>query len=151
LLRILAVEAAILDPDVLTAAVLHDVIEDCSGEHQEQIAERRAEIGGQFGQRVLAIVEAVSDDKSLPKTQRKQAQVEHAAQLQLEAKLVKLADKTANLRDIARFPPREWEPERVIAYFDWAEAVVGAMRGTDAKLEALFDAALVQARHAQTR
>lgn len=146
LLRILAVEAGIEDTDVLAAAVLHDVIEDCSGEHQQFIAQRRAEIGTQFGARVLELVEAVTDDKALPKAQRKQAQVEHAAHLPREAKLVKLADKTANVRDIASSPPKDWEPARIAAYFDWAQAVVDAMRGTDAKLEALFDAALAQGR-----
>jgi len=146
LLRILSVEAGIHDADVLAAAVLHDVIEDCSGSQQEFIAQRRDEIGTQFGQLVLELVEAVTDDKSLPKQERKQAQVEHAAQLPREARLVKLADKIANVRDIASSPPQGWEPERIVAYFDWAQAVVGAMRGTHAKLEALFDIALAQAR-----
>ena len=151
LLRILSVEAGIHDPDVLTAAVLHDVIEDCSGKDQEFIEQRRAEIGKGFGKRVLALVEAVTDDKSLPKEQRKAAQVEHAAHLPRKAKLVKLADKTANIRDIARCPPLSWEPKRITAYFEWAAAVVGAMRGTDAKLEGLFDAALASAMAARGR
>lgn len=146
LLKILAVEAGIEDADVLTAAVLHDVIEDCSGPRQEFIAQRRAEIGTQFGPLVLQLVEAVTDDKALPKAARKQAQVEHAAHLPRAAKLVKLADKTANVRDIGIAPPQDWERARIDAYFDWAQAVVDAMRGTDAILEGLFDAALLRAR-----
>lgn len=149
LLRILAVEAGIDDADVLTAAVLHDVIEDCSGPQQECIAQRRAEIASQFGACVLAIVEAVTDDKALPKAARKQAQVAHAALLPRAAKLVKLADKTANVRDIANSPPQGWEAERIAAYFDWAQSVVDAMRGADAQLEALFDAALAHGRSAR--
>jgi guanosine-3',5'-bis(diphosphate) 3'-pyrophosphohydrolase len=149
LLRILAVEAGVHDMDVLSAAVLHDVIEDCSGTKQEFIDVRREEIGISFGAQVLAIVEAVTDDKSLPKAARKQAQIEHTAHLPREAKLVKLAEKIANVRDIASCPPKNWEPARIEEYFGWAAQVVAAMRGTDAKLEALFDAALDEARQSR--
>lgn len=142
LLHILNVEAGVADPDVLIAAVLHDVIEDCSGPHQMYVEERRREIREQFGESVLVLVEAVSDDKSLSKEQRKQHQVDHAAHLPPGAKLIKLADKTANLRDIASIPPANWSPERIDAYFDWAGRVVAALRGTHAGLEELFDEAL---------
>jgi len=146
LLRILAVEAGITDPEVLTTAVLHDVIEDCSGRDQEFIGLRREEIGAGFGAEILALVEAVTDDKALPKAQRKQAQVSHAGDLPPKARLVKLADKIANVRDIARCPPQQWDAQRITEYFDWAERVVDRMRGTDARLEALFDEALAHAR-----
>jgi guanosine-3',5'-bis(diphosphate) 3'-pyrophosphohydrolase len=139
LLHILAVEAGVDDPDVLVAAVLHDVIEDCSGPHQMYIEDRRREIREQFGDAVLALVEAVTDDKSLPKDERKQAQLAHAAHLPVGAKLIKLADKTANLRDLASTPPADWSPERLEQYFRWAGQVVDAVRGTHPQLEALFD------------
>lgn len=142
LLHILNVEAGIADPDVLIAAVLHDVIEDCSGPHQIYISERREEIRAQFGEAVLALVEAVTDDKSLPKEARKLRQVEKAPHLPIGAKLVKLADKTSNLRDIASTPPADWSTERRAAYFDWAERVVAGLRGSHAGLEELFDEAL---------
>ena len=142
LLRILSVEAGIDDPDVLIAAALHDVIEDCSGPRQEHRDQRRAEIRDRFGIDVLALVDALTDDKALPKAERKRQQVAHAAHIPQKAKLVKLADKTANLRDIARCPPQHWEPARVEAYFDWAGQVVAQLRGTHAGLESLFDAAL---------
>jgi guanosine-3',5'-bis(diphosphate) 3'-pyrophosphohydrolase len=142
LLRILAVEAGIEDVDVLCAAALHDYIEDCCGENdQPGVAEGRRILRERFGDTVLAYVDAVSDDKSLPKAERKRQQIEHAARIPHGARLVKLADKTANLRDIARCPPIDWEPARIREYFAWAAAVVGQMRGTNAKLEALFDAA----------
>lgn len=144
LLRILSVEAGIDDPDVLIAAALHDVIEDCSGPRQEYREQRRSEIRERFGAEVLALVDALTDDKALPKPERKRQQVAHAAHLPHRAKLVKLADKTANLRDIARCPPQHWEPARVDAYFDWATQVVGQLRGTHAGLEAGFAAALAE-------
>ena len=105
LLHILNVEAEIEDNDVLIAALLHDVIEDCSGPHQMHIELRRQEIREQFGETVLSYVEAVTDDKTLPKAKRKQAQVDRAAHIPYGAKLVKIADKTANLRDITNHPP----------------------------------------------
>ena len=141
LLHILAVEAGITDPDVLVAAVLHDVIEDCSGPHQMYIEDRRREIREQFGDAVLVLVEAVSDDKALPKDERKQAQLAHAAHLPFGAKLIKLADKTANLRDLAEFTPANWSAERLQQYHLWASEVIGAIRGTHPGLEALFDRA----------
>lgn len=58
-----------------------------------------------FGQAVADIVAEVSDDKTLEKAERKRLQVEHAAHISGRAKLVKLADKICNLRDIAAFPP----------------------------------------------
>lgn len=61
--------------------------------------------------------------------------------LPVRAKLVKLADKICNLRDIATSPPHDWSVERKREYFDWAKKVVDVMRGTDIKLEAAFDAA----------
>ncbi|MFY2762613.1 HD domain-containing protein [Arenimonas sp. MALMAid1274] len=139
LLHILTVEAGITDEDVLVAAVLHDVMEDCSGPGQMHLALRRAEIRDQFGPAVLALVEAVTDDKTLPKADRKKAQVEHAARLPYGARLIKLADKTANLRDLASAPPANWSVERLDQYYLWAAEVVAALRGTHALLEMAFD------------
>ncbi len=141
LLHILNVEAGVTDPDVLVGAVLHDVIEDCSGPHQMYIEERRAEIEARFGAAVLALVEAVTDDKSLAKEERKKRQVDKAPHIPHGAKLIKLADKTANLRDIVAAPPASWSPERIEAYFDWAGRVAAGLRGCHPALEELFDEA----------
>jgi len=103
-----------------------------------------AEIEKVFGRDVAVIVGEVTDDKSLPKTERKRLQIEHAAHLSASAKLVKLADKTCNLRDMAVAPPVGWSLERRREYFDWAKQVVDRIRGTQARLEELFDAAYAQ-------
>ena len=147
LLHILNVEAGVTDADVLIGAVLHDVIEDCSGPHQMYIEDRREEIRARFGESVLVLVEAVTDDKTLTRDERKQRQVEHAAQISHGAKLIKLADKTANLRDIASMPPAGWSPEKIEDYADWSARVVAGLRGSHAGLEELFDEAWA----AQTR
>lgn len=142
LVRILAVEGGIEDPDVLCAAALHDYLEDCCGPGQPASLEQgRALLRERFGAQVLALVDAVTDDKCLPKQERKRMQVAHAGHAPHGAKLVKLADKIANLRDIASTPPADWPEERRQAYVDWARAVIDQVRGTHPGLEALFDEA----------
>lgn len=142
LVRILAVEAGIDDAEVLCAAALHDYLEDCCGDDgQASRGEGRDTLRRRFGDAVLRLVEAVTDDKTLPRAERKRLQVEHAAQVPHGARLIKLADKIANLRDLAEFPPADWPAYRRREYFDWAAAVVDRLRGTHAGLEALFDAA----------
>jgi guanosine-3',5'-bis(diphosphate) 3'-pyrophosphohydrolase len=83
----------------------------------------------------------VTDNKTLPKEHRKQLQIANAASKSDAAKLVKLADKISNLRDIAATPPANWDVERRQAYFQWALAVVAGLRGVNAALEAAFDEA----------
>lgn len=132
LANILCNEASITDIDVICAALLHDTVEDTDTEPEE------LEAG--FGKAIHDIVMEVTDDKSLPKEVRKQRQIDHAAHLSDKAKLVKLADKIANLRDVADSPPPDWDLERRRNYFDWGKDVIDRLRGTDARLEALFDA-----------
>ncbi|NXJ16692.1 MESH1 pyrophosphohydrolase, partial [Odontophorus gujanensis] len=94
------------------------------------------EIEERFGPEVRRVVEELTDDKALPKAERKRLQVERAAGSSPRAKLVKLADKLHNLRDMQRCAPRGWSEERVQEYFRWAAEVVGGLRGTSPPLEA---------------
>ena len=130
------------DANLVVAALLHDAIEDCgvTGEAIEAA----------FGADVRALVEAVTDDKSLPKAVRKQLQVDHAPGKPRRARLLKLADKTSNLRAMAASPPANWDAARRADYVAWARAVVAGIRGTDAGLEALFDEAAQTAEAAAT-
>lgn len=127
----LLAQAGVDDPIVLVAALLHDTIEDT----ETTLAELEAE----FGSEVASVVAEVTDDKSLPKAERKRLQVEHAANISYRAKLVKLADKVCNLRDIVSSPPADWSLERKREYFDWARTVVQPMRGVHDLLEDKFD------------
>ncbi len=140
LVRILAVEADVDDPDILCAAALHDYLEDCCGrDDQPGLDEGRKQLRTRFGDTVLAYVEALTDDKTLSKADRKRLQVEHATHASHGARLVKLADKIANLRDLVEFPPADWPAYRRREYFDWTAQVVARLRGTHPRLEALFD------------
>ena len=76
-----------------------------------------------------------------PKAERKRRQVEHAGHVPHGAQLIKLADKTANLRDLADFPPADWPAFRRRDYFDWAARVIDQVRGAHPQLEELFDQA----------
>jgi guanosine-3',5'-bis(diphosphate) 3'-pyrophosphohydrolase len=77
-------EAGIEDAEVIAAAILHDIVEDTQTSP--------AEFAARFGPKISAIVAEVTDDKSLPKAERKRLQIEHAAEASPEAQLVKLAD-----------------------------------------------------------
>jgi guanosine-3',5'-bis(diphosphate) 3'-pyrophosphohydrolase len=136
LAQVLAGEGGVTDLEVLAAALLHDTIEDT--------ATTGAELAREFGARIAAMVEEVTDDTKLPKAERKRLQIEHAAGLSDGAKLVKLADKICNLRDVAIRPPAGWDLARRREYFDWAKRVIDGLRGAPGEsmrgLEAVFDA-----------
>ncbi|XP_071424361.1 guanosine-3',5'-bis(diphosphate) 3'-pyrophosphohydrolase MESH1 isoform X2 [Pithys albifrons albifrons] len=125
--RILAHEAGVTDVVVLQAALLHDTVEDTDTTFSE--------LELRFGPEVRRVVQEVTDDKALPREERKRLQVERARSCSARARLVLLADKLHNLRDLNRCTPRGWSAERVQEYFRWAARVAGALRGTSAGLE----------------
>ena len=90
-------------------------------------------IAREFGKQVADIVMEVTDDKTLPKDERKRKQIETAPKKSREAKLIKLADKTSNLRAIATSPTADWSVKRRLEYTEWA------------KLEQQFDEAVAAA------
>ena len=96
------------NPKVIIAALLHDAIED------QEVP--RDLIAREFGEDVAALVEEVTDDKALEKYQRKRRQVETAHKKSDDAKCIKLADKTSNLRAITFSPPPDWSVKRRLEY-----------------------------------
>jgi guanosine-3',5'-bis(diphosphate) 3'-pyrophosphohydrolase len=119
------------DMNVLLAAILHDTLEDTNTGPEE--------IRDAFGEGVLSIVLEVTDDKSLPKLKRKRVQIETASQKSTNAKLIRLADKSCNIRDLNNTPPRNWNHKRRSEYLLWTEQVVAGLRGTNAALEEYYD------------
>lgn len=119
------------DDALLTAAILHDTIEDTDATPEE--------IRREFGEEVLELVLEVTDDKSLPKQVRKQLQIENAPHKSLRAKMLKLADKLCNVRDIVSLPPADWSLKRKQEYLLWTEKVVKGLRGASKDLEARYD------------
>lgn len=125
------------DGALVAAALLHDVVED-----QGVTA---AEIEATFGADVASLVMEVTDDKALEPAERKRLQVDHAPHLSARAQVLKLADKTANLRSLAEDPPADWGITRMRAYVEWSRAVVAGLRGRSPALEAAFDTAAEEA------
>jgi guanosine-3',5'-bis(diphosphate) 3'-pyrophosphohydrolase len=125
------------NPKVIIAALLHDAIED------QEVP--RDIIAQEFGEEVAALVEEVTDDKSLEKHQRKRKQVETAHKKSDDAKRIKLADKTSNLRAITFSPPPDWSVKRRLEYIRWAQEVVSGLRGASRSLEEEFDRAVSDA------
>jgi guanosine-3',5'-bis(diphosphate) 3'-pyrophosphohydrolase len=128
--------AKISDPEVIATALLHDTVEDTCTTNKE--------LKSEFGPVISKMVAELTDDKSLPSEVRKRRQVEHAPSLSSRARMVKLADKTCNLRDVVNDPPAKWSLKRKQEYFDWAKEVVDNIRGTNAKLEKAFDQAFAK-------
>lgn len=126
--------AGVQDCGVLVSAILHDTVEDTDTTYEE--------IEEKFGERIADIVKEVTDDKSLPKNERKKLQIEHAKTASNAAKLVKMADKYSNLSDIKNNPPSFWSREELDGYIFWSYAVFrnisGVNRNMEEKMENLF-------------
>lgn len=129
--RILTREAGITDIVVLQAALLHDTVEDTDTTFEE--------LEEKFGKTVTDVVREVTDDKSLPSEERKRLQIVHAPTSSHKAKLVKLADKLYNLRDLCKETPKGWTSKRSEEYFKWSYKVVAGLRGTSPALESELD------------
>jgi guanosine-3',5'-bis(diphosphate) 3'-pyrophosphohydrolase len=138
--QILVTVASVEDYEVLAAAALHDTIEDTDTTPEE--------LRAAFGERILSLVLECTDDKSLPKEERKRLQVEHAPHKSADAKLIKIADKISNMRDIAASPPTDWDEQRKAKYLEWSKHVFEGLKGGNAKLDQLFESVLEASRKA---
>jgi len=128
------------DVNLIAAALLHDTIEDTETSSDELVAT--------FNNDIAQLVADVTDDKSLPKQDQKNLQVVNSRAQNMRVKLLKLADKTSNLRSLANSPPENWNTERKQAYIDWAIKVAAGLKGVNPWLEERFDEALRGAQQA---
>jgi guanosine-3',5'-bis(diphosphate) 3'-pyrophosphohydrolase len=136
--ELLAREGRVTDVLTLQAALLHETLEDTET--------TPAELDARFGVEVRRLVEEVTDDKQLSTTERKRLQITQARQLSARAKLVKLADKIANLRSLVHVPPVDWSLKQKREYVAWSERVGEGLRGGNVQLERSFAAAVAQGR-----
>lgn len=130
--------AGVDDTSTIAAALLHDTVED-TGTTAEELREL-------FGEDITSLVLECTDDKSLPKAERKRLQVVNASHKTPRARLIKIADKISNIGDITKTPPPDWSLERKVEYIDWAEKVVAGLRGGCSELDELFDQKIKVAR-----
>ena len=119
------------DAELVAAGWLHDTIED-------ELA-TSAELTAEFGERIAALVDEVTDDMSLPQARRRQKQVEDAPHKSPGAKLIKIADKISNVRARIHADPNAEQRNELAAYTIWAKDVVAGCRGVNSKLDAIFD------------
>jgi len=134
--RLLWEIGGVRDAATLTAAILHDTLEDTNTTPDE--------IRDVFGDEVLGLVQEMTDDRSLPKQRRKQLQIEHAPHISPKAKLIKLADKISNVNDLLHSPPHRWTLARKQQYLLWTEQVVAGLRGSNPALEQCYDKLLIE-------
>ncbi len=118
------------DPIIIASAILHDIIEDTETDLNE-LEER-------FGKKIASIVKEVSDNKLLDKKKRKELQIKNASSLSFEATVIRIADKIANIEDIASSPPSGWTLERKLDYLAWAEKVVSSCNNVNERLSSYF-------------
>jgi len=138
--NLMANVGGITDVEALQAAMLHDTVED-TNTTPDELEER-------FSYAVRSLVMEVTDDKNLSKQERKWLQIEHSPHLSARAKLIKIADKIANVSDLIVSPPSDWDDDRKTEYLNWSQRVVKGCRGLNEQLEALFDARMAEARSA---
>jgi guanosine-3',5'-bis(diphosphate) 3'-pyrophosphohydrolase len=131
---LLAKIAGVKDTNVLVAAVLHDALEDTDA--------TRSDLEARFGRDVVELVEAVTDDKSLPLAERQRLQVEHMDSAATEVRLLKLADHCSN---VASIPPA-WPIDRKRDYVNWSEKVAQACHGCNPALEEVYQQRLAETR-----
>ena len=136
--ELLAREGHVTDAVTLQAAILHDTIKDTKT--------TREELEETFGSEVRRVVEEVTDDKSLPKAERKRLQIEHAPHMSVQARQIKIADKISNVRGVTVAPPADWSWQRRNEYLDWTEQVVAGCRGSNPSLEDFYDQVLCEGR-----
>ena len=136
--NLMAGVGGITDIEALQAGMLHDTVEDTDTSPEE--------IETRFGYAVRSLVMEVTDDKKLEKQERKRIQIERAPRLSARAKVIKLADKIANLTDILVSPPAHWSPERRQQYVDWSNKVIAGCRGHNKRLEEIYDARIMEAK-----
>ena len=86
------------DEEVISAAILHDTIEDCVGITEEIL-------GQEFSPRVASLVAQESEDKSKTWMERKSTTIAHLKVAPREIQMIGLADKLSNMRDIDRDYP----------------------------------------------
>jgi (p)ppGpp synthase/HD superfamily hydrolase len=121
------------DPVLVAGGVLHDVLEDTPTTPEELLS--------LFGPDVAALVAEVTDPDGLTEAERRRRQVEHAPHLSTRARLLKIADKTSNIRERLTARPPGKSNRDIVEYVEWGAMVVAGCRGLNARLEDAFDEA----------
>lgn len=88
------------DPDMLLAALLHDMYEDTTTDFDD--------LAEQYGNTVAHWVGLLSKDSRLPENEREQAYCQALRDAPWQVKVCKLADMFDNLMDLCNLPRNRW-------------------------------------------
>ena len=130
LASILVDEGDVGEVEIICAALLHDTLEDTNTTFEELVAK--------FGITVAKIVREVTNNMTLTSAERRIQEAACIPNLSREAKLVKLADKIANIRDISTMPPVSWNIEKKELYFDFSLSIAEQAKDASPKLYSVF-------------
>ena len=136
--KLLAAATDGTDAELVAAGWLHDAVEDG--------ATTAEELTQKFSERVASLVVEVTDDMTLPKSERRRRQVIDAPHKSADARLIKIADKISNIRGRILPEPTPDQRDELSDYTAWAVEVVSGCRGGNAFLDDQFDEAVAQAR-----
>ncbi|CAN5433126.1 HD domain-containing protein [soil metagenome] len=136
--RLLSVIAEANDQEVMLAAALHDVLEKTNTKPNE--------LNFHFGEDVYNLVLEITDHHSGNEVEQFQMQLERVESLSSKAKLIKLADKIANVKAILSYAPEGWDVEKRSIYINWADRFISAIRGTNENLEKYYDEIVAEGR-----
>ncbi len=130
---ILFEEGNVKDHFVLTAAALHDTLEDTDASAEE--------IAYLFSDKVKSLVQEVTNDPNLTYEMKHAWQIKHALKMSPEAKLIKLADRTHNLRSYNEqdFPEGSRQEDQKRNYFMASANLAKALSGCNEKLDIAID------------
>jgi guanosine-3',5'-bis(diphosphate) 3'-pyrophosphohydrolase len=121
----------VADPEVVMAALMHDLIEDTDCEYDD--------LRKRFGTRIADLVAVLSGDMRLPKPERRAEVIERARHGSKEVKAIRLADRLDNLLDMAGF-----SLARKLEYLEGSRRTLAACRGANAGLEAALERAIAR-------
>ena len=132
-------EAGESDPFLLAAAMLHDMLQFG--------AVTETDIASVFGSEVGCIVAEVTDNPRLSRSTQKALRMTIAPNMSRRAKLLKLAQLVASVRNLATPTPlAPWDEKQRADYFDWVEKFSAATGVQNPTLQAIMLAELERAR-----
>ena len=136
--KLIAVTGEVSDEDILIAAALHDTV--------EKTGTKANEINYHFGDKVFQLVMEVTDHSGGNDTEKFQQQLQRVESLSSSARVIKLADKIANVKSLLSFPPEGWDLQKRSLYINWADRIITALKGTNQKLESYYDELIAEGR-----
>ena len=110
------IELGITDTNILCASVLHDTLEDCDVSVDD--------LKVNFGERICSIVKNLTDDKTLPRNERKSKTRDKITHASSNVKLIKAADRFDNLN--GEFPSF-WTTEKKLQYLKESKLLIEAL------------------------